>query len=997
MVSARIQLHNEDGVRDIFWAALNTPMTIGANSANLLVLQGPEIAPFHAAMFFLNERFVLRSFDASVWVNRSEIGIGSTRVLRNEDQILVGETKLTFYLEREGKIFTPEPPDSGLPITLVTPRTAQPVLQLITPTEVQEFLLKSPELYLGCGDAKTDEALYLDPPAASRQLKLSWHQNSYAIKNLRPELPLTYSDQLITQRVLSDGDELKLGEMLTLRYLAQGNPVAASSIETIALKHRTRVGFGRDPRNDVVLDHPVVSRFHGALERQAECWVIKDLGSSNGSFVNGSAVRESELRVGDSLHIGPYEFQFTPEETLVQRFEVGKLRLDACGLMYKVSSSIMLLQDVSLSILPEEFVAIVGVSGAGKSTLLNALSGFRPSTQGGVFVNGNSLYENYDIYRTELGYVPQDDIIHADLTVQQALDFAARLRLPPDISAPERRRRVHQVLVDLELLEQTETLVHNLSGGQRKRVSIGVELLTKPGLFFLDEATSGLDPGTELQMMRLLRRMASQGRTVILVTHTTKNLMMSDIVVFLAKGGRIAYLGPPREALSYFGVQEFDEIYIKVEDEKTPEEWAAQYQQSEYYQQYIVQRQQWLSGRLDSPSTQKALANRPQNASSGRQFRILLERSLTILFQDRVSFFFLLAVAPILGLLDFVLWRRDMFNVATGEPGQTFTLMFISVLIAVIVGSLTTMREIVKEAEIYRRERMIGLKILPYIFSKVWLSIILAIYQSAIFLVTKAIAVDLPGGWQVGAAMYFTLFLATLGGMIMGLLVSALSSSQNVAPLLTVLFLVPQITLAGSFLPLHSIGPIGQAISQFTVTRWTFETMVTLSGVGEDIANDPCWQRPESIRKQWNDAQKSDCRCLGPNLFSRCRFPGVGLQYNPAVDQAEPVKPLNPGDPPQAPANLIRGAQQYARDLETYADRTQTYRKALTQWQDRFSQWKEKRGRAIASGEELISRFEKNQGNAFAVSVIGHWIRLLFLILLMLSLMAAIQKRKDWS
>jgi ABC transport system ATP-binding/permease protein len=314
----------------------------------------------------------------------------------------------------------------------------------------------------------------------------------------------------------------------------------------------------------------------------------------------------------------------------------------------------------------------------------------------------------------------------------------------------------------------------------------------------------------------------------------------------------------------------------------------------------------------------------------------------------------------------------------------------------VIVGSLTTMREVVKEAEIYRRERMIGLKILPYVFSKVWLSVVLAIYQSAIFLVTKAIAVDLPGNWQIGAAMYFTLFLATLGGMVVGLLVSALSSSQNVAPLLTILFLVPQITFAGSFLPLSTLGPVGQAISQLTITRWTFEAMVTLSSVGREIANDPCWKQPEAVRKQWKDTDKAQCRCMGPNLFDQCSFPGIRQQYDPAVNQAEPVKPVSPGDPPPQPANLLVNARQYTDSLKTYSEKTKVYRKALTQWQERFSQWKEKRGRAIASGEELINRFQKNQGNAFAVDVLGHWGKLFLLILLTLGLTVAVQKRKDW-
>jgi ABC transport system ATP-binding/permease protein len=999
MAFARLHLYDQDNnTQDVYLVTPRTRLTIGRNRANTLVLPSAKVLPFHAVLFCLQDglhhEFVLQAChpSAQVWVNQTAIASDVVKPLQDGDQILVGDVRLAFDCE-------PLPPDpsqpaSQLPVTLVTPRSSSPTLEITAPDWIREFPLTSPELYLG-RDAACE--ICLDwPSLAPQQLKLTGNQGIYRLETLDPTISLTYFGQPISAKTLTDGDTFVLDQDLTLKYTVLAAPSSTNQVDTISLKNLTRIGFGRDPRNDVVLDHPVVSRFHSALEWQAGTWFLKDFNSSNGSFVNERAMQQCALRPGDVLHIGPYEFLFTPEETLVQRFEVGKLRLDACSLHYQISASVTLLDDLSLSILPEEFVTIVGVSGAGKSTLLNALSGFRPATQGGVFVNGHSLYQNYDAYRTELGYVPQDDIIHLDLTVQQALDFAAQLRLPPDISGPERRRQVHQVLTDLELLAQAKTLVKNLSGGQRKRVSIGVELLTKPSLFFLDEATSGLDPGTELQMMRLLRRMASQGRTVILVTHTTKNLMMSDLVVFLAKGGRIAYLGPPKEARQYFGVEEFDEIYIKIEEEQSPEAWAEQYQQSTYYQTYILERQKWLKGKVTPQSaSEEAIPSQP-NAPFWRQFRLLLHRSLTILIQDRLSFFFLLAIAPILGLLDFVLWQRNMFDVEKGEPSQTFTLMFISVLIAVIVGSLTTMREVVKEAEIYRRERMVGLRILPYVFSKVWLSVVLAVYQSAIFLATKAIAVDLPGGWQVGAAMYFTLFLSTLGGMVMGLLVSALASSQNVAPLLTILFLVPQITFAGSFLPLKTIGPVGQAISQLTITRWTFESMVTLSGIGKDVANDKCWEQSDEARRALTEAEKASCQCLGPQLFKQCAFPGIRQQYDPAVDQAEPIKPTSPGDPPPAPENLLANAQQYADDLETYSQETKRYRVQLEQWQDRFSAWKEKRGRAIASGEELLSRFKKNQGEAFAINVLGHWIKLGVLILGMLGLLVGVQKQKDW-
>jgi ABC-type multidrug transport system ATPase subunit len=999
MVFARLQLlRDNDSVKEVFLVTLRTRFTIGRHRNNVLVLRHLQVLPFHAILYWLAEdsQFVVQrcSATAQLSINQQGITTDQPQPLTHGDCIQIGQTTLVFE-------FTPTPESSaetlsGLPATLVSPQSSNHTLQVITDDWIQEFALAYPTLYLG-RESTCD--LYIDwPTIAPQQLKLSWHRDSYVLENLAPEVPLIHQDQPITQKVLVNGDNLLLNGMFTLKYAIAASDAAPSPIETITLRNRNFLRLGRDPRNDIVLDHPVVSRFHAVLEKQDNRWWVKDLNSANNTFVNERAAPQCALQPGDILHVGPYEFQFTDAETLVQCFEVGKLRLDACGLVYRVGTTLKLLDNISLSVLPEEFVTIVGVSGAGKSTLLNALSGFRPATRGSVFVNGHDLYRNYDAYRTELGYVPQDDIIHQDLTVQQALDFAAQLRLPTDISPPERRRQVQQVLEDLELLEQAKTFVRNLSGGQRKRVSIGVELLTQPSLFFLDEATSGLDPGTELQMMRLLRRMAHQGRTVILVTHTTKNLMLSDLVVFLAKGGQVAYFGPPQSALTYFGVQEFDEIYIKVEEERSPQEWAEQYRQSRDYRHYVASRQAFLRQmQADKPfPVHPPETGKGAKVSPWRQLRLLAQRNFTILRQDRPSFLFLLAIAPILGLLDFVMWRRTMFDATDGEPSQCFTLLFISVLIAVIVGSLSTMREVVKEAEIYRRERMIGLQIMPYLLSKVGLSAGLAAYQAAIFLLTKMLTVDLPGNGLTLLSMYFTLFLATLGGMVMGLLVSALSTSQNMAPLLTILFLVPQITFAGSFLPLRTVGPVGQFMSQLTITRWAYEAIVTLSGLGRDVAEDPCWQQPEAVRKGWKEADKVQCQCMGPQLFNRCSFPGLRQEYDPTVDQPEPQKPESPGDPPVAPENLLLEAQQFSDDLQAYADKTKTYRTDLDNWQSRFTRWKEKRGRALAAGEELLNRFNRNQGNTFAVNVPGHWLKLGLLIFSTLGLLAIVQKRKDW-
>jgi ABC transport system ATP-binding/permease protein len=685
---------------------------------------------------------------------------------------------------------------------------------------------------------------------------------------------------------------------------------------------------------------------------------------------------------------------FTLNDDLAQQNALD-LRLDAAFLTRRVGNQI-LLDEVSLTILPKEFVAIAGVSGAGKTTLMDALSGFRPANRGHVFVNYEDLYLHYDRYRAQLGYVPQDDIIHQELTVYQALDFSAQLRLPATLSPKDRHHRIQSVLSDLELTHRQHALVKNLSGGQRKRVSIGVELLTQPSLFFLDEATSGLDPGTELQMMKLLRRLADGGRTILLNTHTTKNVMLCDMVVFLARGGKVAYYGPPQDALVYFGVKDFDEIYVKVEEERSPQDWQQQYRESLAYQKYVSDRQTTLTDDRE-PSGRRSHAPRDRGSSAWRQFRLLSRRNLTILIQDRASLLLMLMVAPILGLLDLVMVRRNVFDATLGDSGQSLTLMFLAGLIAVLVGSLATMREIVKEAEIYRRERMVGLRVWPYLLSKVWLCIVIAAYQSAIFWTTKIYLVDLPhNDFNTRLAMYFTLFLSTLAGLIMGLLISALSTAQNAAPLLTILFLVPQITLAGAIFPLNALGPTGDFMSRFTVTRWSYEAMVTLSGLGKDVAQDTCWQQPDSVRKGWSESQKANCRCLGPHIFDRCYFPGLKKEYDPIVNQPQPTKPKDLRDPPAAPDNLLGPeTQTFLDDLKTYKNQVETYRTAIDRWQDRLARWKEKRGTAIASGEALVTRVRRTQGSSFSVNVPQHWGILAAIQAGMLGLLFVVQRRKD--
>jgi ABC-type transport system involved in multi-copper enzyme maturation permease subunit len=430
-----------------------------------------------------------------------------------------------------------------------------------------------------------------------------------------------------------------------------------------------------------------------------------------------------------------------------------------------------------------------------------------------------------------------------------------------------------------------------------------VELITEPGLFFLDEATSGLDPGMDGEVMQLLRKLADRGRTILLITHNIGNIHVCDLVVFLAAGGRVAYFGPPQEAPKYFGVNEFKDIYQKVERDLTPQEWQQRYRRSPYYQKYIVDRQQDIQE--DNIATRarqqpaKAGGAAGKHISNWAQFLILSRRNVDVLLRDRVSLILMLAIAPIIGVLDFITWKSNIYDASKGNASQVITMLFTTVLFAVMTGSLTTMREIVKEVDIYRREHMVFLTVLPYILSKIWIFILLALYQATVFVLLKYLAIQMPIGSSVIIEMYITLVLSAIAGMVMGLLVSSISPNQNVAPLLTIIFIIPQIIFGGGVLPISTFGTAGQAANNFSLTKWPFEALVTITDLGTDVANDICWQLPETKRKSLSvEEKKKDCSCLGQPLFKQCNFPGIKSKYRPAVDIPEPAKPQEPGELP---------------------------------------------------------------------------------------------------
>jgi heme ABC exporter ATP-binding subunit CcmA len=582
------------------------------------------------------------------------------------------------------------------------------------------------------------------------------------------------------------------------------------------------VSLGRGSDADVALDDPTVAVRHAEILGEGDAWTVIDR-SGGRTFVNGAAVARTSLGDGDELRLGRSRL-FLHRGVLKLFVGSAGVRVECNGLTVQRGNRAILSQ-VSLAISPGELVAIVGPSGAGKTTLLRALLGLNAPTAGEVRYDGLDLHTHQDAFRAVLGYVPQDDIVHADLTLVESLSYAARLRLPADTSVAERRQRIARVLEQLALGREANQLVRELSGGQRKRASIALELLTEPRLLFMDEPTSGLDPARDERLMEVFRSLADQGRTVVLTTHATRNIHLCDRLVVLSEG-RLAFTGTPDEALRYFGVDEFAHIYPQLEQGD-----AAHL--SELLRGSAIY-QAGVADRLLSPDGQPAAltaegGRRRAPARAMRQLWPLTLRSLRLASRDRVNMTLRLAGPPLLAGSLVLTFDWDLFALTTEEGGKAIsaiTLLYLLGAISLFLGAFTSANAITGEAAIFRRERLVDLSPTAYVLAKALVLAAFSTVQSALLVGTLAIFIELP---EPQARVTLQLFLATtltaIAGMGMGLFVSSLSPNSDRAAILVVLLLIPQLIFAGSTVPRRDMRDPALLISDATVSKWSLELM----------------------------------------------------------------------------------------------------------------------------------------------------------------------------
>src|SRR6266566_7556817 len=407
--------------------------------------------------------------------------------------------------------------------------------------------------------------------------------------------------------------------------------------------------IGRAPDNDIVVFDLSVSRYHAELRRTANAYQIVDLDSHNGTFVNGQQVGSAPLTEGDIVGIGPSTFRLSGTE-LQEFVDTGDVSLVARDLTVTLGNGKVLLDHVSFPLGERCLLGIIGPSGAGKSTLLGALTGMRPANGGSVLYDDRDLYAHYAELRHRIGLVPQENILHTQLTARRALRYAAELRFPPDTSRAERNRRVDEVLAELSLTPHAETRTDRLSGGQQKRVNVALELMTKPSLLFLDEPTSGLDPGLDKSVMEMMSCLAKDGRTVIVVTHSVANLDICDRLLVLVPGGKVAYFGPPQDGLRHFDKPGWAEVF-QAFDTEPDRDWAGDFRRSRYHQQFVMAASDGR-GQMAAP---RQIPPAPASKNRLAQFSTLCRRYLSVIASDRV-YLGLLAGAPIvLGLVIFAI------------------------------------------------------------------------------------------------------------------------------------------------------------------------------------------------------------------------------------------------------------------------------------------------------------------------------------------------------
>nr|WP_081968319.1 FHA domain-containing protein [Mycobacterium kyorinense] len=595
--------------------------------------------------------------------------------------------------------------------------------------------------------------------------------------------------------------------------------------------------IGRAKTNNIVVNDALVSRVHAVLVSTPGGLEIRDNHSSNGTFVNGTPIICTLLRDGDVVTVGNTDLVASGHTLVPRAAQARSSGLTTRGLALTIDGH-QLLTDVSFTARPGTLTAVIGPSGAGKSTLVKLIGGTTQPTAGVVTFDGHDVHAEYASMRSRIGMVPQDDVVHRQLTVEQALGYAAELRLPPDTSADDRRQVVKRVLDELDLTPHRKTRVDKLSGGQRKRASVAMELLTGPSLLILDEPTSGLDPALDRQVMTMLRRLADAGRVVIVVTHSLTYVNMCDQILLLAPGGKTAFADPPAEIGPAMGSTDWADIFARVSTDP------------DGVHQAFLARHPPAPRR--PPTAGAAPLGSPPRTDRRRQVLTLARRQTRLIAADRGYFAFLALLPFVLGTLSLAVPGNTGFGQAGPDSDEPNSILILLNIAAVFMGTALTIRDLVGERLIFQRERAVGLSATAYLAAKVVVFSAAAVVQTAILTSIMAVGKGMPtrgavllgnGPLHAVSELYVTLALMAIVSAMVGLALSSLArSTEQVLPMLVVAIMVSMV-MAGGLIPVTGRMGLDQA-SWLLPARWGFAasaSTVDLRAIEPLVPADRLW------------------------------------------------------------------------------------------------------------------------------------------------------------
>lgn len=848
---------------------------IGRDRSADLSLNDPVVSRRHAKISYQNGRFTLTDLNSTngLYVAGQRLHPGRAYEMEGVGQVRLGKQPSAPTITYQEKLINQELKTAGSPAAALPPASALPP-RAAAPKGVEKIPASQP---VKIPQTAVSAA---SPKMASRSDMLvptGWTTLGIGKKPPRPAPPKLPAN---------------LGRTDNREIVGAGNQIPIPAPGQI-------FHIGRDPENEVVLPDPMVSSRHAVLAINYGKLTVTDLGSTNGVFINGLRVRAAQIQPGDVLTVGRISLRLVGNNLVRIGSIVAEgqthdaLIVDDMSFLVGTSGSERqkgagakkaILDRVSFAVPKDSLLAVIGPSGAGKSTLLNCMMGKLKPQKGATYFEGLEMSQYASALSDRISAVPQDDLLHLDLTGRKVLDYAAKLRFPDDTPATVRKAAVQRVINQLDLQAHADTKVKRMSGGQRKRVSTAMELLDEPDLLFLDEPTSGLDPNLDREVMALLSKLAhgqngQPGRTVEVITHSTANLHMADNVLLLAPGGKVAYFGPPAGIKGFFaplGVKDFPEIYDLLS--RAPDQMQAMFASSGRVNLQDIKRSLSLTGvsaGSRAAPAQKQLIQ-PKKHSLLRQSRTLFSRQMRLMMADPLVVIFTVALPLVMAVLSLVVPGKAGFVGSTDTEGIKSPGMLLVIVIfgAVLMGLVPAIRELVRERAIFLRESAVGLRLGAYLLSKIISLGLSAVVQAGILTVVITLlnripkdGVALPFRWE----LFLACLLATLAASSLGLFFSALvRSAEQTTPVMIVLLMV-QLVMCGGVIDFED-SSAGHLLSSTVSSQWAYSAgaaSVDLDRVRRQSAldaqkkQDKTYEENKAKIDQRNEDAKQQAEALG--------------------------------------------------------------------------------------------------------------------------------------